>query len=302
MQDEPTSHEVNPDLFEPTNNSNSYPLDLEELFPCHIQYNKTPEIEDDYRKEDEKRLFISTEKRETKENSSFQESVAINQTPNPIFDITKTKESIPQFIALKRNRGREPKNHENNGNPKKKTTRKFERDDILTKNQVHYFTYIILFLNCLLEHFGIKENFKQIDYTYKKRVNYDYFLELRGKKLDDIVRMDITDKIKKEKKNYNKILCEKIKKLNNPVINNFLMLDYLTFFRKYYFKSEKKIYLKNFGSENNEFISLSDNDKYKNKNITYQDKVESFSDKIYAETYIKFVEELYFSKIWKINN
>ena len=114
--------------------------------------------------------------------------------------------------------------------------------------------------------------------------------------------MDITDKIKKEKKNYNKILCEKIKKLNNPVINNFLMLDYLTFFRKYYFKSEKKIYLKNFGSENNEFIFLSDNDKYKNKNITYQDKVESFSDKIYAETYKKFVEELYFSKIWKINN
>ena len=92
-------------------------------------------------------------------------------------------------------------------------------------------------------------------------------------------------------KDYNKNLCEKIKQLNIPEINNFFELNYLFFFQNFYYKSERKINLKKFGSKTDVYISFLDkNDKI----ITYQDKINSFADKTYAQTYQKFVEEYYF--------
>ena len=279
--------------------SNSEYSSIESVFPFNIQVNNTHEIGDDPQEEDRKLYYISTELKETKDSSSANGGLC--KSPLVIFQITKENGSLPELTNRKRNRGREPRNptQENSENPKQQT-RKFERDDILTKNQVHYFSYIILFLNRLLEKFEIKKNFKQIDYAYKKKVNYDYLMELREKKLYDIVSLPITGKFKKQDKEYNMILCKEIKELNNPVINAFFELNYLYFFRNYYYKSEKLIYLKNLGSKNNYFISLSDN--YEDKIITYQDKINSFQDKKYAEAYTKCIEELYLSKIWKIND
>ena len=281
-------------ISEPNFGSSAY----ESVFPSNIQVNNTHEIEEDPQEEDRKLYYISTEQKDTKDSSSANEG--LRKSLLEIFKITKEKESLPEFTNRKRNRGREPRNPapENYDNPKQQT-RKFERDDILTKNQVHYFSYIILFLNRLLEKFEIKKTFKQIDYAYKKKVNYDYLMELREKKLYDIVSLPITGKFKKQEKEYNEILCEEIKGLNNPMINAFFELNYLFFFRNYYYKSQKIIYLNDLGSKNNDFISLSDN--YEDKTITYQDKINSFQDKKYAEAYAKCIEELYFSKIWKIN-
>ena len=253
------------------------------LFPFDFQYNKQQDLEE---AEYIKRYFI--EKKDTKETSSIHE----NDSKALIFIITKEKEKefCNEFLNRKKKRGREPKDPFNS-KINKTQTRKFERDDILTKNQVHYFTYIIYVANALLEKFGIKEKFMQIDYSFKKKVNFDYFLELREKKLVDIISMEITSKIKKQMKDYNKNLCEKIKQLNIPEINNFFELNYLFFFQNFYYKSEQKINLKKFGSKNDVYISFLDkNDKI----ITYQDKINSFADKIYAQTYQKFVEELYF--------
>ena len=239
----------------------SYETPFINLFPFDFQYNKQQDLEE---AEYIKLYFI--EKKDTKETSSIHE----NDSKALIFIITKEKEK--EF-------GNEFLN------------RKKKRDDILTKNQVHYFTYIIYVANVLLEKFGIKEKFMQIDYSFKKKVNFDYFLELREKKLVDIISMEITSKIKKQMKDYNKNLCEKIKQLNIPEINNFFELNYLFFFQNFYYKSEQKINLKKFGSKTDVYISFLDkNDKI----ITYQDKINSFADKNYAQTYQKFVEELYF--------
>ena len=252
------------------------------LFSFNIYYNQNQEIEEE---EDHKIYFIDP--KDTKETSSLHEK----ESKTSIFVITKeAKEFSKEFLNKKKKRGREPKDP-NICQIIKAQTRKFERDDILTKNQVHYFTYIVYFANELLKKFGIKDEFKQIDYCLKKKVNFDYFLGLRETKLGDIISMEISSKIKKQSKDYNKNLCEKIKQLNIPEINNFLDLNYLFFFRNFYYKSEQKISLKNFGSKNDDYITFLDkNDKI----ITYQDKVKSFADKIYAETYQKFVEELYF--------
>ena len=272
-------------INEENDSNESYETPFINLFPFEIQYNKPQELEE-LEVEYNKIYFI--EKKDTKETSSIHE----NDSKALIFIITKEKEKefCNEFLNRKKKRGREPKDP---FNPliNKTQTRKFERDDILTKNQVHYFTYIIYVANALLEKFGIKEKFMQIDYSFKKKVNFDYFLELREKKLVDIISMEITSKIKKQMKDYNKNLCEKIKQLNIPEINNFFELNYLFFFQNFYYKSEQKINLKKFGSKNDVYISFLDkNDKI----ITYQDKINSFADKIYAQTYQKFVEELYF--------
>ena len=270
-------------INEEIDSNESYETPFINLFPFEIQYNKPQELEE---AEYIKRYFI--EKKDTKETSSIHE----NESKALIFIITKEKEKefCNEFLNRKKKRGREPKDPFNS-KINKTQTRKFERDDILTKNQVHYFTYIIYVANVLLEKFGIKEKFMQIDYSFKKKVNFDYFLELREKKLVDIISMEITSKIKKQMKDYNKNLCEKIKQLNIPEINNFFELNYLFFFQNFYYKSEQKINLKKFGSKTDVYISFLDkNDKI----ITYQDKINSFADKTYAQTYQKFVEELYF--------
>jgi len=263
----------------------SYETPFINLFPFEIQYNKPQELEE-LEVEYNKIYFI--DKKDTKETSSIHE----NNSKALIFIITKEKDKEfgNEFLNRKKKTGREPKDPFNS-KINKTQTRKFERDDILTKNQVHYFTYIIYVANVLLEKFGIKEKFMQIDYSFKKKVNFDYFLELREKKLVDIISMEITSKIKKQMKDYNKNLCEKIKQLNIPEINNFFELNYLFFFQNFYYKSEQKINLKKFGSKTDVYISFLDkNDKI----ITYQDKINSFADKTYAQTYQKFVEELYF--------
>ena len=272
-------------ISEENDSNETYETPFINLFPFEIQYNKPQELEE-LEVEYNKIYFI--EKKDTKETSSIHE----NNSKALIFIITKEKEKEfgNEFLNRKKKRGREPKDPFNS-QINKTQTRKFERDDILTKNQVHYFTYIIYVANALLEKFGIKEKFMQIDYSFKKKVNFDYFLELREKKLVDIISMEITSKIKKQMKDHNKNLCEKIKQLNIPEINNFFELNYLFFFQNFYYKSEQKINLKKFGSKNDVYISFLDkNDKI----ITYQDKINSFADKNYAQTYQKFVEELYF--------
>ena len=272
-------------INEEIDSNESYETPFINLFPFEIQYNKPQELEE-LEVEYNKIYFI--DKKDTKETSSIHE----NDSKALIFIITKEKDKEfgNEFLNRKKKTGREPKDPFNS-KINKTQTRKFERDDILTKNQVHYFTYIIYVANALLEKFGIKEKFMQIDYSFKKKVNFDYFLELREKKLVDIISMEITSKIKKQMKDYNKNLCEKIKQLNIPEINNFFELNYLFFFQNFYYKSEQKINLKKFGSKNDVYISFLDkNDKI----ITYQDKINSFADKIYAQTYQKFVEELYF--------
>ena len=44
-------------------------------------------------------------------------------------------------------------------------------DNLLRKIQVHYFTFIISFLNFLLKHFNYKHKFFQLDYSIKKNIN-----------------------------------------------------------------------------------------------------------------------------------
>ena len=58
----------------------------------------------------------------------------------------------------------------------------FRKDNILTKNQIHFISYIVLFINLVLGKLGIKEKFKKIDHNLKRKANYDYFQKILEKK------------------------------------------------------------------------------------------------------------------------
>ena len=290
------------EVFSNTNSSIELSEDEQDFYTyyseLYFQHSKTKETKEEKEiKEVEETKEAKEPKeiketKETKESSSNQE----NKIKKNIFKITKEKFNIPKYIQKKRRRGRKPRNNSHPNEQCQKTPRKFKRDNILSKNQVHFFSYIILFINCLLNFYGIKKQFKQIDYNLKRNVNFDNFMDLRTKTLGDILCKDITKKFKKKENNYNYMLYQEIKGKKNPIINNFFEKNYLLFFQNFYYLNCKSINIKDFGNKDDVYINIS------GKVITFQDKIDSFGDKIYAETYKSNVEELYFPKIWEIKN
>ena len=280
------------ELLENEPDQNTFYHELYFQQPKTKETKETKEIKEIEETKEAKEPKEIKETKETKESSSNQE----NKIKKNIFKITKEKFNIPKYIQKKRRRGRRPRNDSHPNEQCQKPPRKFYRDNILSKNQVHFFSYIILFINCLLNFYGIKKQFKQIDYNLKRNVNFDNFMDLRTKTLGDILCKDITKKFKKKENNYNYMLYQEIKGKKNPIINNFFEKNYLLFFQNFYYVNCKSINIKDFGNKDDVYINLS------GKVITFQDKIDSFGDKIYAETYKSNVEELYFPKIWEIKN
>lgn len=231
-------------------------------------------------KEEEEKIYFKTNDKKTTEFTSNFEIIPIK----PLMFKTEKVEEPKKSQEIQRKRGRQPKSK------KKKYIkilgRKYQRDNILTKNQVHYLTYIIIFLNLSLKAFNIKEEFKQLNYDLKKKVDFEFFIQLQNKTLAEIISMDISPKNKKFKANYNQLLCETIE---NKVIQKILKQNYLDFFKNVYYPSKKWINLKDFGNEKDLYIVLDD----AKKQITYKDKVKSFKENYYAERYDQFVREHY---------
>lgn len=240
-----------------------------------------PESSEEKSNDDQKRYFV-TEPLETQESS---DSIP---TPTPVsvpLNLPENQKKI-SFKVTGRKRGRKS----NNENTKeKRPPRKNDRDNIQSKVQVHYMTFIVNFMNCLLILFGIEKEFQHIDYASKKATNFDNSEKLKMQRLEDILKLKRSNRYEKSDKDHNENLYEEIKDF--PVIKNLLKENYLTFFQEVYYKSERIISLKKYGSD--EILCLDE------KTQTYQDKVKSFEDPNYEKIYDDYVNELYFHK--KIN-
>ena len=261
--------------------------------------------EEDLETLNKKRYYCEPKTKVTKDSTSN----SVNQESKiktaiftfTIFFIIKVieRESSQQLLQNRRRRGRRPNAEiqiESQENPKRKKSRKYCNDNIITKSQNHYINYIIIVFNMILYFFGFKEKVQNIDYEIKKNPNYDNFTELMKKTLGEIISMPITKRFKNIERNYNAELVKKIREKNIEVINNFLNYNYLSFFRNFYYKNSKKIYLKDFGSKDDSYILLSD------EKITFQEKINTFGNENYANVYKKVVEELYFPKMFSTNN
>ena len=150
---------------------------------------------------------------------------------------------------------------------------KFSRDNILRKIQVHYISFLLSFMNTVLKTFGYTHKFLQLNYDFKKNVNKTFIDSLKTKTIRDIICNKISQKYKTHDEDINMRIYEQIKE--NKVINNILSENYLRFFKKFYYKSNKVINLQEYGLDST--IILSKNVKM------YKDLIDSCRDTSYLK-------------------
>ena len=148
--------------------------------------------------------------------------------------------------------------NKNKLNKKRKNTHNnLSSDNLLRKVQVHYFSFLISFLNYLLELFKYDYKFLELDYRIKKNINKNEKKRKIGNvkiinSFDDVsVEKIISQKRKKQCKkyeeNHNQIICEAVKR--NKILYNILKDKHLNIFKKFYFTTSKLINLKEYGED-----------------------------------------------------
>jgi len=159
-------------------------------------------------------------------------------------------------IDINKKRGRPPQNED-----KKKFHNNTQEDNLLTKIQTHFFTFVIDFCNDALkdEYENCKGYFKNINHASKSTVNYNYTIELKNSSIKDLLKMDISKKYKRCPKSYNRELLKTIED-SSPSLSELFEMSYLELFKFYYNKGKPL-----------------DKIVYKNKKINLSDKTKSKS-------------------------
>ena len=158
-------------------------------------------------------------------------------------------------------------------------------DDNLRKIQVHFLSFIINFVKDIIKSLiGDKDPplFKNLDYKIKKISSHKYIVELKSKKIADILKLRVSPKLKVHGENVNKIIYSKICNIL-PFMTDFFEKTYLDLFKEYYFDNNKLILL--YGK----FIRLSKKTKTFSdliiKNYKYKEKLRNVAIKNYLKEY-----------------
>lgn len=134
-----------------------------------------------------------------------------------------------------------------------------EKDNILTKIQIHYRNFLVDFINEVIKKIIVEECYKtkkldmmihlkeylfnNIDHHFKSNIKKEYMKLAESMKIKDLLSPSAILCQKYKIKNKNLLIMEKIKTFNNPIINKLLNYEYLHFFNLYY-NSEKSINIK----------------------------------------------------------
>ena len=121
----------------------------------------------------------------------------------------------------------------------KKEHTKVSQDNIITKVQTHYISFIISLANdIILNSIGKNKDliFKDIDYNIKKKAKSEYIEILKDLCVKDILKKPVSSKFRSTDINSNMETYDKIIKINNnltEVIIEYFNLNYLVLFEKY---------------------------------------------------------------------
>ncbi len=144
------------------------------------------------------------------------------------------------------------------------------RDNILRKIQVHYLTFIVDFMNDLLNHLGYNYEFIDIDYNIKKDIRKKSFSLLKKKNIGEILCQEISPKFRTQKKENNYIIYDKVK--SDEVVNYFFSQNFMKLFKEVYLKNKRNINEKGFHFQLSEKVQTFDD--LLNKTKAYDDKNE----------------------------
>lgn len=124
---------------------------------------------------------------------------------------------------------------------------KFSEDNIFVKVKTHYINFIISFLNCIFSHLNYNKGLSKLTKGFKINIKKSNIESLNNKTIGDIISNEISIKYTTidDKINANKDIYEEIK--NNPILSKILSENYLTFFKKFYYRTDSKVNLKDYG-------------------------------------------------------
>ena len=148
------------------------------------------------------------------------------------------------------NRGRKNKNLNN-----KQTHDKYSWDNIITKIQVHYISFIINLANDIIKTVSDEKKynktlcFKNIEYKSKIYYNYKEFQTLKEKCIKDILVKPASKRNNSNKDNYNEEIYNELINSSDPseILDEFFNIDYLSLTHDYYNNCQelKSITIKN---------------------------------------------------------
>ena len=187
------------------------------------------------------------------------------------------------FIVEKYNkkRGRKSK-----GNKKRKEHDSSAPDNIMTKIQIHFLTFIINLINDYIKYFlkAKRIKFYQFAHSETRKISKQYLYELKNLTIKDLLlKLKISPKFKKCNEDNN---INNLKKLNKyPWFENFVEMNYLYLFYLYYNNKQPL-----------EMFIIGD------KNIILSKKTKSFyyllqKNKQTEEDILKAVEDFYIKDI-----
>ena len=156
------------------------------------------------------------------------------------------------IIPIKRKKPFFKTEKKGNRGPKTQNIRKVKHsrnsfDNIQTKLQVHFFSFIINVSNDALLTFFNEENadnFKEIDYSLKRNANHKTFEKLKNSRIKQVLEMNISGKYTKYKSCHNKQLLYKLYDPSNW-LGKFFDMNYLQLFN-YYYNNQKELNKINF--------------------------------------------------------
>lgn len=176
--------------------------------------------------------------------NSFQNSNVDNESeniPNEIYYTTnkKIKKKLKKLFSVqepqKRRRGKQ------SIRIKKKIHNSSDFDNLQSKIQIHFISFIIHISNdALTAYFGRKNNtynFKDISHEIKKKINIKYCEGFKNSTIKDILLKPISPKYKRFGEDINKNILNKV--CNQSIwLNKFFNMKYLKLFNIYYNKEK----------------------------------------------------------------
>ena len=235
----------------------------------------------DIQKQGKKNNTKKEEQNQTKERELYLQNLIKRVSGRKLFKtLTKKKRGREK----QERKQKEIYDKDNQANDYIKIHDKHTADNLLKKIQVHYLTFIVQFLNEILKFLNFKERFLRLSYKFKSNVNKTFFNSLKTKTIRDIICTQISAKYKKVALNINENIYEQTKL--NKILNKIFSENYLLFFRKIYFKSERIINLKEYGL--NQKLILSEKAKM------YKDLIEN-KDYVYKRNLKDCVNRHFFS-------
>ena len=192
-----------------------------------------------------------------------------------------------KFKIIRKIKGRHPK--VNNSKRKHNST---SFDNLQSKIQVHFFSFIIDISNDALDSYFGKDNafnFKDIIYAKKKLINFESCSSIK-----DILDNEISPKYKNFPKDSNKKTLKNLNDLNISWIKEFLNMNYMKLFEIYYNKEKqlKEVFFKG------RTIILSENTQVFYdlliKNETIRSELKDACQRIYFNGYNKKIGKDFF--------